>query len=199
MLVQGTLRNCEDSGREQRLLGTTSRSERTRSLPGWPRAPEHAAKWLYSELSHGPLGPLSPSAGLARDGQLRLWHSRKGIPVPGSLVPKRCSKSRYPCPPPSQAPRYFSQPQGREAARPSGGQGTGSQGPTMQRLAVTGPSWSGPGGGSEQEGTRSPRRADPCDPQLTFQRPLPPEASIQNPGWKDGQGERGGCGGVWGS
>ena len=118
VLVQGTLRNCEESGREQRPLGTTSRSERTRSLPGWPRAPEHAAKWLYSELSHGPLGPLSPSAGLARDGQLRLQHSRKGIPVPGSLVQKRCSKSCYPCPPPSQAPQVLLTATGQRGCAP---------------------------------------------------------------------------------
>ena len=44
-------------------------------------------------------------------------------------------------------------------------------------------------GGSEQEGTRSPGRADPRDPQLTFRRPLPPEASTRNPGWKDGRGK----------
>lgn len=48
VLVQRTLRNCKESGREQRPLGTTSRSAGKRSLPGWPRAPEHAAERLHS-------------------------------------------------------------------------------------------------------------------------------------------------------
>lgn len=61
-----------------------------------------------------------PLAGLARDGQLRLWHSRKGIPVPGSLVPKRCSKSRYSLPPPSQAPGTYSHRAERLRAHPVG-------------------------------------------------------------------------------
>lgn len=71
----------------------------------------------------------------------------RGSLFPGPWSPSAAVSPASPALHPARPPRYFSQPQGREAARPSGGQGTGSQGPTMQQLAVTGPSWSGPRGG----------------------------------------------------
>lgn len=146
VLVQGTLRNCEESGREQRPLGTTSRREGKRSLPGWPRAPECAAKRLHSELSHGPLGPLSPP--LAWPGTVSSGYSTatRGPLSPGPWSPCTAESPATPALQPASPPRYFSQPQGREAVGPSSGQATGSRGPTTRRVAVTGPSWSGPGG-----------------------------------------------------
>ena len=59
MLVQGALRNCGESGREQRLLETTSRSAGKRSLPGGlgPLSTQPSGCTL-SELRHRPLRPL---------------------------------------------------------------------------------------------------------------------------------------------
>lgn len=59
-----------------------------------------------SELSHRPLGPLSPRWLGQGQSAPAIAQPRGGplFPGPGSLVPRRCSKSCYPCPPPSQPP-----------------------------------------------------------------------------------------------
>ena len=118
VLVQGTLRNCEESGREQRPLGTTNRSEGKRSLPGWPRAPECAAKRLHAELSHRPLGPLSPP--LVWPGTVSSGYSTtmRGPLFPGPWSPSAAESPATPALHPTSSPRYFSQPQGGEAMRP---------------------------------------------------------------------------------
>lgn len=142
-----------------------------------------------SELSHRPLGPLSPGwLGQGQSAQA-IAQPQRGAGRPLFLGPWSPSTAVSPAtpalhpasPPPSQPPgsshshraeRLPAHPVGKELA-PRAPRRDGWQ---SQDLAGQVP------GGSEQEETRSPGRADPCDPQLTLWRPLPPKVSRQNPG-----------------
>lgn len=134
-----------------------------------------------SALSHRPLGPLSPRWLGQGQSAPAIAQPRGGPLFPGPWSPgapvSPATPALHPASPPGSshshgAERLPAHPVGKELApRAPRRDGWQSQDPAGQVP-----------GGSEQEGTGSPGRADPCDPHLTVWRPLPPEVSTRNPG-----------------